>query len=1422
MKLHLPLHDLWVLLEANHIRISSYERIEAVRVMQILAKNGRFDDFFSEFKKEERRDELKFSLGAVIAKTPDEQKKFYEIFDGFWEKEFSKIKPPTKVEEIQTKTEPPFISKIVQRILWGILAAIILIFLLNFPPIPSFLWKEKTFFEGDTLRLSIEKGKKINFVSPKKITWFFNDIKIDSLQDKSTISPVFSQSQNLKIKADIEYNNWWKSKTTLNYSTFIDSICNKISIKALIANATNSFSPGQNIFFKINTNFTDISGNFTNTWDFGDGSSTNDESASHAYNKSGRYTVKLSSIYNDCSYTDSLSVLIDSTAKLAIIPVSYYPYIEMPLNSSYEWKPTFKYVFNNYDLPFIALFIFGLLILLPKIFKEFRKAPSVEIQEPKNSPFTFGFSDQNSSINIKEAQFQWADVLRHRQASERLVLNPKKSIEATIKAGNFPKLAFSRFSKESEHLILIDEKNINNQQTKVFDFLMKWIKEQDVHVVIYFFLEDPRVCWNSENPSGISIEKLASTYSTYRLLVISDGESLIDLQSKEIKTWVKISLDDWAYKVLFTPVWAVYWNFQEAILSKYFTLLPASPDGKLWLNHDLESNSKPSFTTIRNRFTDDIIQTERGAFGSENEQVSPAEIRSWLEKSVDNSDSTTNDPRLYYWALATVLYQIPSLEMTIALGRAIENETIIRGKSDLVTTLSLLKITAMPWLKKRNISKETQKTLSEALEESKKELGIDIEDIARREILAMLESNKPPENTIANHEWNKQKALQWLEIEPNENENTVRDESVAFLQALNEKGKIRDEDLKQKLNDFDKERQAQEIDFIKNKKQNLIVVRIFFTLIFLPIFLRQMSFPDKVATQFHRIFQATKYDSTAIFNNKVVAIFKNNTEDNKLSIVFFDSLKLQNYYLKKAYRADMTIDGLKEGQKNIVYLNYLKLVSNMAVNLYKSSLYKEVANDNLLGYVPLPPNAPMRDSLLKYTLFNESLRAISYYHLDQIERADSLIRRVELKNNWRLADANTRKNINYLNGMKSNSFDAMGNFVNRLAWVKKGKYFGYINESFKEVLPTNKYKFEEAKDFQPNGLAIVKTEGAYALIKKDGKIIAKEFEEIYPFNSGFARVKIGGNYGFLRENGEWAYTPYLNYADDYNDGFAYVELGGFPSYFNKEETVGMTNSGEQSTIKFLKLHRIENLITFEQRLKASLDISWRRQMSREFIKPYFSKLTDFVVNEYTEHKVFPPAPQIFEAFNLCPFDDVKVVIIGPEPYYGTYQGANGLAFSVIEGAEIPAALMSIFEEWKYEFMIKNYPKNGDLSYLAKQGVLLLNTCLTVREGLPTSHNNLGWKDYTDEVIKKISSQKQGVVFMLWGNQAQAKSGFIDPNKHLILMASDPTPTSVDIKKWLGNYHFIQANRFLESKGKVPIDWLERERVAKDFEYESKK
>lgn len=222
-------------------------------------------------------------------------------------------------------------------------------------------------------------------------------------------------------------------------------------------------------------------------------------------------------------------------------------------------------------------------------------------------------------------------------------------------------------------------------------------------------------------------------------------------------------------------------------------------------------------------------------------------------------------------------------------------------------------------------------------------------------------------------------------------------------------------------------------------------------------------------------------------------------------------------------------------------------------------------------------------------------------------------------------------------------------------------------------------------------------------------------------------------------------------------------------------------------------------------MAVKIEPSWEAALHEEFEKPYFNELTEFVKGEYAGEAVYPPPKFIFRAFDLCPFDKVKVVILGQDPYHGPKQ-ANGLCFAVSDGVALPPSLQNIFKEIESDLGESIIHKTGDLERWATQGVLLLNATLTVKARMAGSHQGRGWEQFTDAAIAALSAEREHLVFILWGNYARAKGAHVDRTKHLVIESPHPSPFSAH-SGFFGSRPFSRANAYLLEHGETPIDWL---------------
>lgn len=241
-----------------------------------------------------------------------------------------------------------------------------------------------------------------------------------------------------------------------------------------------------------------------------------------------------------------------------------------------------------------------------------------------------------------------------------------------------------------------------------------------------------------------------------------------------------------------------------------------------------------------------------------------------------------------------------------------------------------------------------------------------------------------------------------------------------------------------------------------------------------------------------------------------------------------------------------------------------------------------------------------------------------------------------------------------------------------------------------------------------------------------------------------------------------------------------------------------------SQADIVKQEKYRKLNNRQQTMDVKIEPTWKEQLKEEFEKPYFSRLAEEVRRQYGTYTCYPPARLIFNAFNLCPFDKVKVVILGQDPYHEPNQ-AHGLSFSVLDGVAFPPSLQNIFKEI-HDDLGTDTPASGNLTRWAEQGVLLLNSTLTVRAHHANSHAQLGWQTFTDAAIRQLADNRENIVFMLWGGYARGKSYMIDKNRHLVLESVHPSPLSANRGGWFGNHHFSRCNEYLRQHGKQEIEF----------------
>ena len=391
--------------------------------------------------------------------------------------------------------------------------------------------------------------------------------------------------------------------------------------------------------------------------------------------------------------------------------------------------------------------------------------------QPPNSdpPYELTFPDQQAGIRVGASMDDWAQQLQQRDEGSRRLLDVSKTVLATARRGGYPTVAYRRMKSRPHYVVLIDHRSAQHQQARVYSFLTTVLIESDVEVEPFCFHTDPRYCWNETYPQGLTLDGLYRLHAASNLVLITEGTRLIDYEERTLASWVFDGLGSWANRAILTPVYPENWNVIEAILSEFFVVLPATPDGQLLLRSYFQSETLPTFADLRQTFGVTGLPEGRGLFGKTPSTVTAAEVQAFLEKSFSTESLDADQQELLWqWACATAVYPMPNYDVTVAIGKAIENHTNTR---DLVTTGNLLKLTALPHLKQSTIPDQLQDKLLA-------ELRPDVEGIARQAVLMLLNDpdHQPPPGSRAETDRNLQRWMQWLQLDdPDKRQEALRE-----------------------------------------------------------------------------------------------------------------------------------------------------------------------------------------------------------------------------------------------------------------------------------------------------------------------------------------------------------------------------------------------------------------------------------------------------------------------------------------------------------------------------------------------------------------------------------------------------------------------------------------------------------------------
>lgn len=468
-------------------------------------------------------------------------------------------------------------------------------------------------------------------------------------------------------------------------------------------------------------------------WDFGDGTPTVTSSQTLVQHT-------FSGIVNETalSRVTLRGAGCPPASKSAIEPVTLSTYSPSPL-PFLRLPETSHYTLSGW-VPLLLMLLGGLLGGGWWLARR-RKQQQQTAQRPTTGPFFLSFPPQDDAIQPSPSLLSWAQQLQQREESERHMLAVGPTIQRTIRNGGMPVVQYETIKRRPRYLILIDARSAYDQQAKLYAYVMSILVARNVDMDVFFFHSDPRYCWNENYPKGLPISDVYRLYSTHYLVLVTEGARLLDYDTGEVTAWAVEALGGWSSRALLTPVYPANWHYLEAALSRFFILLPATPDGQFLLYTFLgKPDSVPSFEELLERFRVLPGTPNRGLFGIKPSQTTLADVRRFLSQAVPGPDKNeTVREWLFRWACATAVFPTPDWAMTLAIGRAIERHFKLE---ELVTSTNILKLTALPWLRQDHIPEPLRSNLLA-------ELPPEVETVARKTAVRMLKDLKPSAGSVA-------------------------------------------------------------------------------------------------------------------------------------------------------------------------------------------------------------------------------------------------------------------------------------------------------------------------------------------------------------------------------------------------------------------------------------------------------------------------------------------------------------------------------------------------------------------------------------------------------------------------------------------------------------------------------------------------
>jgi uncharacterized protein YukJ len=808
------------------------------------------------------RQQLKELLRPLVVRSENEQLRFGEIFDQIIPKEVIETKndnkPPLSEKKspdldditpatwferfIKTFKQPRKIGIFVLAIVLG---ALIYCWLYPCPPPPpptpqiisvvGTTWNERT-FQLDSLTRTLDSVA---------VKWIFGD-GVDTTTSNKTLVRHRYPALDSTYAVSVLVN---QRDSSLPYAVSIIKPTCQLFFEVDSIKKNTLYFRNTSVGMEASTEY---------KWNFGDGTNlqTSDLTISHTYQSSKLYTISLNIIGQDCPPINS-DVCVNCSTNFNPHPISLRTAPQIESYRLFRWIPWAALA--------VGILVFGVLGAL-LAFYWFRKLKgNNRLPLANKPPFSFEFQSQEGDIVVSDTLDLWARQMHQREAGDRREMDIKKSIYATIRTGGLPEARYKYPLQRPGYLVLIDDRSIYHQQARLYAFFTQALVERDVELETFFFHADPRFCWGEKYPRGVRIEDLQRLYANYNLVLVTEGVRLIDYKTGGIGEWFTEPLSAWSSRGILTPIYPQNWNYVEAILSQFFVVLPAIPKGQLLLRELLQRkpDNLPTFQELRQTLNADV-QLNRDFFEKTANNVSVGEIETFLEQSLSGDDLSEKEKQaLMQWAFATSLYPTPQWNMTIAIGKEIEK---FYAPVQLVTSTHLLKITALPWLKGKEIPIELQNQLRSRLDKN-------LEPQVRRTILSMLENAKPqPQpDSYAHETWRSQMGQQWLHLTPTDKEESrQKKEVIADLRRYFWENRIENDELKKQVAD-DLKPTIQRLGILLATSLLALSLLIYNLSNYQPPF--QKSRPSYLTSLYE-----TAADSAVYFNNAAVISWQDTTQ----------------------------------------------------------------------------------------------------------------------------------------------------------------------------------------------------------------------------------------------------------------------------------------------------------------------------------------------------------------------------------------------------------------------------------------------------------------------------------------------------------------------------------------------------------------